>query len=454
MPTIANPLRVPVALASSNGRYEGRWPAGDRPAPPVVLTGSASALATVIVASLTTGGGGSLPYPTPNTSTDKFVSASAAGSGDGSFASPWTLTQAIAGLTAGQKCWLRAGTYTPPTTWSSNSGSSGSPIEMLAYPSEFVRLDLQAASSANGSNIEKSYWNFWGIDLKAGARGLTGFTSANHHVNFYYCSGTKNALYNDNCGIVMFDQGAGNGTQIYLCDFSSAVTGGNNEALIYISQLTDFDIAGNRLTGSQHPIYQKHDYGSSASPSAHARKIRNNIIKDAEVSVWVNFVGTQVFDNLLINSDLFNDINGGPSSAQDFDMHHNTHYNGQIIWYSASTGSKFRDSILAGNCRIATPNGAPSTIGFEQHDYNQFQAGASRSPFYPFFSSQTFAQWKSANPTFDAHSNQADVTFSAGWSSSSVTPAHWAITAPSSALTGSSTGGLRGCDTTKLLTVD
>lgn len=124
MPFIADPLRVGTVSASSNGRYEGRWPGGDRPGNPIVLAAVAAALAAGAVG-LTTGSSAEVPY---ETTADKYVSSSGNNANTGTSGSPYaTIAYALSQISAGQTVGVLSdlaetlawNTVSPGSSWAS-----------------------------------------------------------------------------------------------------------------------------------------------------------------------------------------------------------------------------------------------------------------------------------------------------------------------------------------------
>ena len=92
-------------------------------------------------------------------------SATAAGTID----NPTTLASAVTKVNTGGTIYLRGGTYGLTTTVSlSKSGSSSSPINLLAYPLDAARPLLDFTNQASGSRgltLSGSYWHLYGIDV-------------------------------------------------------------------------------------------------------------------------------------------------------------------------------------------------------------------------------------------------------------------------------------------------
>jgi hypothetical protein len=110
---------------------------------------------------------------------DFFVSPSGSASNPGTEASPWSLEKARTTLTAGQTAALRGGTYTLSTSFApTNSGTSGNPITLIAYPGETPIID-RGFTSANGETANiyatscfnfdgRNWWTLDGLEIKRG----------------------------------------------------------------------------------------------------------------------------------------------------------------------------------------------------------------------------------------------------------------------------------------------
>ncbi len=107
---------------------------------------------------------------------DFYVSSTATGSGNGSFASPWQLQQALNSPAAISNptdtiwIWLRGGTYTNTFDVQSSfscftNGSSTAPIIFRNYNNERATLDGQLAYTLAVSFGNCSYTWFWGIEI-------------------------------------------------------------------------------------------------------------------------------------------------------------------------------------------------------------------------------------------------------------------------------------------------
>jgi|GEM_PF-1936900 len=421
------------------------------------------------------GGSTGLTYPVPDAVNDLFVATTGNDANLGTQASPLqTFSNTnLAKLSAAghRRMWLRGGTYTPPATMTIPAGTSSNPIEILAYPGETVTINTNAVST-DGIDLNGPTWvNFWGLTINAGNRGFNSVNVATiGTIGFYYLKGTKTANRGDNDGILYFDSDNVNqNIDIKLCTFNSTAGSGNNSALIYLSQVGNFNVVGCSLDGSNHPIYQKHDQASTTSSNQYTRVIKNNFIRNANENVMINMLGTVFSNNLLVSAGVYSGDSNGTvlNLAGNFVYDHNTFYGSGFDWFYKKSscslapdqyvnqGSNVTNNVFAGTgiaMRFDSCDAnEPSDIGFVSINRNLYKSDA--NTFDIFFTNTTFANWKT-NFAFDVNSIQSgSITFGAGWSSGSTTPSDWGITGPSVALTGSSTGGVIGVDTTKLLTV-
>ncbi|MEO7175196.1 MAG: hypothetical protein ABIV51_05100, partial [Saprospiraceae bacterium] len=107
---------------------------------------------------------------------DFYVSSTATGSGDGSFASPWKLQQALnspAEITSPTDTvwiWLRAGIYTnsfdAQTSFSCfTNGSANAPIIFRNYENERASIDGQLSYTLLCGLGNCSFTWFWGIEV-------------------------------------------------------------------------------------------------------------------------------------------------------------------------------------------------------------------------------------------------------------------------------------------------
>lgn len=92
---------------------------------------------------------------------DKYVTADAAGGGDGSSGSPWTITEAIASVAAGQRVNVAAGSY--PNMAAdyafATAGTATAPIWWRGYKTTIGDLD-----SAGGSRVAGTDLPLWNAD--------------------------------------------------------------------------------------------------------------------------------------------------------------------------------------------------------------------------------------------------------------------------------------------------
>jgi hypothetical protein len=111
-------------------------------------------------------------------------SATAAGTID----NPTTLASAVTKVNAGGTIYLRGGKYGLTTTVSlTKSGSSSSPINLLAYPLDTDRPLLDFTNQASGSRgltLSGGYWHLYGIDVFSAGDNCLYVSGSNNTVEF------------------------------------------------------------------------------------------------------------------------------------------------------------------------------------------------------------------------------------------------------------------------------
>lgn len=98
-----------------------------------------------------------------------YVSPTGNDSNSGTIDAPFaTLTKAMSVATAGDVIYMRGGTYSYTTTFSTNkSGSAAKYINVWAYPGEKPVLDFSGVGSGKrGIEIRNDYWYFKGLEIK------------------------------------------------------------------------------------------------------------------------------------------------------------------------------------------------------------------------------------------------------------------------------------------------
>jgi PKD repeat protein len=98
---------------------------------------------------------------------DFYVSANGSSSGSGSVSSPWDLQTALnqpAAVHAGDKIWLRGGTYRGSYT-SRLTGTAAAPIIVRAYSGERATIDGGNNGGGYIFEIRGAYTWFWGIEV-------------------------------------------------------------------------------------------------------------------------------------------------------------------------------------------------------------------------------------------------------------------------------------------------
>jgi len=138
----------------------------------------------------TTGGTGGATAGTGGTTTvianAIYAAPNGSASAAGTIDNPTTLASAVTKVNAGGTIYLRGGKYALTSTVSlTKSGSSSSPINLLAYPLDAERplLDFtNEASGSRGMSLSGSYWHLYGIDV---------FSAGD---NCLYVSGASNTI--------------------------------------------------------------------------------------------------------------------------------------------------------------------------------------------------------------------------------------------------------------------
>jgi hypothetical protein len=128
-----------------------------------------------------------------------FAAPNGTANGAGTIDDPLTLAAALTKVAAGGTIYMRGGTYALDATHSlSKDGSSGSTIDLFAYPLDDTRplLDFSAmseSSSNRGLSLSGDHWHVYGVDVfNAGDNCM--FISGSHNIvefsTFSECSDT------------------------------------------------------------------------------------------------------------------------------------------------------------------------------------------------------------------------------------------------------------------------
>ena len=277
---------------------------------------------------------------------DFYVSSTATGSGNGSFASPWQLQQALNSPAAISNpvdtiwIWLRAGTYT--NTFNNQAsfscftnGSSTAPIIFRNYNNERATLDGQLAFTVAFSLGNCSYTWFWGIEV------FNSSTFDRDHSNIdrlgnVYCTAENIKFIN----LIVHDMGSG------LDTWKSAKNTDTYGCVIYN--------IGNNLNnngnweGHGHGMYLQND-------TTGIKKIQDNIVFNTfgyGMKVWQTTT-TDAIGNFDIQRNIL--FNGGAAS-ENLGGVGNTSRTHNFFVVSNSINNPIRNTVIKHNYTYAGIN--------------------------------------------------------------------------------------------------
>jgi len=312
-----------------------------------------------------------------------YVATNGNDSAAGTLASPWrTVGRAARTLVAGQKVLVRGGTYPERRIEFANSGVSGSPIVVEAYPGETPTIDAGYTSS---SGINPVFW----IDGRSHIT-LDGLTLRR---------GSQSNIF------LSWDVPS-RGITIQNCRLLDFVTE-DNAAAIYLNQGSDDivirnNIISGRLTSS---------YPNSASGiivfNAHDLTIENNDISNVIYGIYYKHSNSLPYDT-IVRRNVIHDVSqvGIQWARRDATIEHNViyraTYTGILIFeesascgFLVSSGNQIVHNTIVDSStgiallRSASCAGAVDTV-VRDNIISHFSASDLRGlAIHPFFSTDT-----------------------------------------------------------------
>lgn len=242
-----------------------------------------------------------------------YVSTTGSDSNPGTITSPWlTVRHATSTVSAGDTVYLRGGTYTDHSVTFSNSGSSGSPITIIAYPGEVPVLDAGFTTASQSSapmgffEIDgPSYITLDGLEIMRGSRTNIhlGYNNLTNYITIQNCHLHDLNVY-DNSGMVMLENNASNITiqnnKMHHI-LTSTGSGTSGEGVWIGLGPGNYIIQNNELYDLIQGIWPKYKQSDNSAPL-----IQNNLIHD------VTTYGIQVANNnsVILNNIIYNTGNG------------------------------------------------------------------------------------------------------------------------------------------------
>lgn len=403
---------------------------------------------------------------------DKYVSASAPNdTGAGTIANPWkTITQArYATLVAGQAVWFRAGTYTWPDITSAQNGTLANRIVTSAYPGEPVTMVVEQRRVGNAD-----YHQWRNVDIQCTNHGImlaNGFVLSGSGISRFFeivdCTGTRNSgSETDNSGLL---EAYGNGSagcsavgvaplSVIRCRFTGPSGLTQNQSLILLDYVPNWQFIGTFLDGSANPFYLKHtNFNDALNQSG---LVKNCILSNAGRGCQAAMNYVQYLNNGWVRANLgMDESGGGISGGNNCTISHNTfllslvgaaitdggthvHLNNVLrnqAWIGS--GSEFQDNPFGAN---ANQN---------QNNNSDYSAGDTNTHFYRDSVRRTILAYHAAYAAQEANGLQGTIALLGGTNPGS-TPTNWALVPGSVGIGNASDGGNRGVDATKLLTVN
>jgi hypothetical protein len=292
--------------------------------------------------------------------TDFYVAPNGSSSGSGSISSPWDLQTALnqpAAVHAGDKIWLRGGTYNGRYLANLN-GTAAAPIIVRAYPGEQPKIDASTGSANAGIECSGSYYWLWGLEVMAttvpslyGYDGISSTGSGDH-------PGIKviNSVIHDNghTGITSFAQ-MSTDTEFY----------GN---LVYYNGRSAGGLAGQaygaytqNCTGTKRFIdnvywgtwahYHTHVYtqGSCIDGIQFIGNVTVDMPIDQGSSAW-DFIGAsggKAANNPVYDRNMFVGVLGGPGPGLDL---------GGYVYYSGVRNATLTNNKIYGSLAFHSSN--------------------------------------------------------------------------------------------------
>lgn len=241
--------------------------------------------------------------------------------GDGSVETPWlTIQKGVNTVTAGERLYVRVGTYTETSTVGStgginipNSGTSGNEIIIEAYPGDAVIIDQN--DLANGFNLyNRAYVKILGFEIKN-----TYWTTSNDDVGGIFGNGCNNITIENNHIHDVDGQAGTNAGGVRLdssfdCtihnnkihDITVGGTQNGNAACIHGYFPYQMTVTQNTLYNAFHALYHKASVGTSSDGFT----VERNLIHTVNQALYYQEQGggTAAHGPQVINQNIFYNI--------------------------------------------------------------------------------------------------------------------------------------------------
>lgn len=194
------------------------------------------------------------PTPTPTPlkveSGDFVIAPNGSDANSGTASSPWrTIAKAASALQAGQRVFVRAGTYSEALN-PARSGTASAPITFAAYPGEKPILSLGAGIGINLSNRSHVVVDGLTVEANGKAQWLS-MVQANRTV---VRNSTFRNASNSGHGAFLQDASYNQLTKNNFANHGNGVYGGTDAVKLYRSNNNLF--AGNRVVNASHATFQ------------------------------------------------------------------------------------------------------------------------------------------------------------------------------------------------------
>jgi hypothetical protein len=378
---------------------------------------------------------------------DYYVSTSGNDASAGTLAQPWrTISRAVSSaspVTAGDRIYVRAGTYAEYIQIE-KSGSSGNPIQLLAYPGDARPVLTGGGPFGNISVFNQTNWTVAGFEIRDSNGGAGIYFDGGGSSNSVWTI-RDNIIHNtdsgDNASCIFIQRNLGRfiirDNILYDCDGTNP---GNTTGIVIFGHINpgspgtiDFTIQNNEIYNEGVGIKIKHPFAADQTINV---DISYNLMHHLNHKGGVSTAGGQ-FISTKTNRIHHNIIHTSPATpgieiGDDFDEHgvevdHNTLYNtttGLTICLAdnCSDGGSLNHNVHD-NIFAPTPRSGTSGYGiwtemtstpFTTSDYNCFwnvspTLDVANWGGYGGGIAQSLNQWQSHG--YDIHSALADPAF-------------------------------------------
>ncbi len=244
--TTKNSARVYKKTGASYYIYRGAavWCIGTDTSdtnPTILYTNSASAVLSPPLTGWVSNAGGSPPGDSPIGTvtpqlTERYVTSSAGGSGDGTSGNPWTLTQALANATPGDRVNIKTGTYTVTTSVTLTNSGTGQAIIFRGYDTT-ITDGYQGRTNGNGALVTTKMPN---ISFTGSGRLSVATNVILESINFTRTSSTSTSSM-----ITV----SGSRVSLIRCVAADSSTGASVNTLNGVLNVIDCDVSTNNSSG-------------------------------------------------------------------------------------------------------------------------------------------------------------------------------------------------------------